>query len=287
VVNTILKLDPRPWAKDDGTVVKVYWVSLEGHPKDVPCYDERGKDLAVGTPLPDGWAIKQSKAGKDYLAAPGKPAGGKREYVPRYTDTREGFDAEQERVDRRRALEYAVAIGSGITTELAEKFYVWLRAPLASVSALAEGSKTREAVGTGTAPVIPPAGADTPLSESGINAPAAPAANTGGWDTPQPDSDTTSTPVRAGQRDTATPADNPALNADRDGALRTGVDATSALESGTVKGKDSDPGSGAALHRTSEECTEAECGWKPPPSPAMAKAGWLVSTCGNVKKAGE
>jgi len=73
-------------------------------------------------------------------------------------------------------------------------------------------------------------GADTPSSESGINAPAAPAANTGGRDTPPPDSDTTSAPSRAGQRDPATPADNPPLDAVRDGATGLGADIPSATE---------------------------------------------------------
>jgi hypothetical protein len=44
-----------------------------------------------------------------------------------WRNTEAGAKYEQERMDRRTALMQAVAIGSGITTELAEKFYQWLR----------------------------------------------------------------------------------------------------------------------------------------------------------------
>ncbi len=77
----------------------------------------------------------------------------------------------QERMDRRTALMQSVAIGSGITTELAEKFYRWLRAPLEDVSApggagteLAEdasGSRPKLPAGTRSAGRADPVGADT------------------------------------------------------------------------------------------------------------------------------
>jgi len=198
------------------------------------------------------WGDGKAKA-KKVTGYPGKaPApqgGGKRDYVPRYGDTREGFDAMQERMDRRTALMQAVAIGSGITTELAEKFYVWLRQSVSaggSRGVLRDGEAANESVGGVRSRPTTHIPADTTSSESGINAPAAPAANTERRATPQPDSDT-----------------------------------TSALEPGTVKGKDSAPGSGAA-HKTSAECTDAGCEWKAAPKP-----DWLVSSCGNAKKASE
>ncbi len=81
---------------------------------------------------------------------PGKPAakeyaGGKREWTPRYTDTREGFLEEQSRIDRRRSLELAQASGVGIVTELAEKFYRFLQEPFTSAAGVTppgeEGAK--------------------------------------------------------------------------------------------------------------------------------------------------
>jgi hypothetical protein len=50
-----------------------------------------------------------------------------RDWVPRYADSEVGWREADERVDRRRALELAQAEGVGITTELATKFYDWLR----------------------------------------------------------------------------------------------------------------------------------------------------------------
>lgn len=117
------------WKKDDGTSTTTYWVTIEGREKDVPCYDERAKDLA-GKPIPEGWEVKQSKAGKDYLAPPrasrggGSGGGG----FAAYRNTKEGQHYEQERMDRRTAAMQAMAGKDTFDLYLAEQIYSWLRA---------------------------------------------------------------------------------------------------------------------------------------------------------------
>jgi hypothetical protein len=71
---------------------------------------------------------------KNYEGKPGSERG-KRDYVPRYTDTPDGFHENDERVDRRKALELAVgwvdvenlqqSLDKIATT--ANAFYAWLR----------------------------------------------------------------------------------------------------------------------------------------------------------------
>lgn len=70
---------------------------------------------------------------------PGRPqagggfGGGSRQFTPSYANTKEGQDAEQERMDRRTALMQAVSCLSqetsnyGAVLEVAEQFYAWLR----------------------------------------------------------------------------------------------------------------------------------------------------------------
>jgi hypothetical protein len=96
-------------------------------------------ELATGSDHPD-WAFQSMGTWDDGKPKPRKvtnypgksPAqsfvgGGKKEYVAAWRNTEPGAKYEQERMDRRTALMQAVAVGSGITTELAEKFYQWLR----------------------------------------------------------------------------------------------------------------------------------------------------------------
>ncbi len=88
----------------------------------------------------------------------------------------------QERMDRRTALMQAVTIGSGITTELAEKFYRWLRAPLET-----SASQT----GEGEAPVT--SGAEDGSEGVGVaaerqaSAPSDPPRRALGWETKHPE----------------------------------------------------------------------------------------------------
>jgi hypothetical protein len=194
----VLKVRPEEWEKD-GEKVVTYWLSLEGREKEVPCYDPRAAELKVGEPLPDGWSVAQSKKGKDYVKTPAAQRGGA---APAFRNTKEGFLAEQEgrlrwqhveeeRRDRRTALMQAVAVGSGITTELAEKFYAWLResvsAPRARTAASAvEGSGVGKPArvgadttvqprgepqekGAGTSPSVMPPGADA-TADAGLTA---------------------------------------------------------------------------------------------------------------------
>jgi hypothetical protein len=131
------------WMKD-GVEATTYWVTLVDGvgQREVPCYDPRGKDLKEDAPLPEGWEVKTSKAGKLYLAAPKatgsggfrSSGGSKKDYIPRHGDTVEGFRENDERVDRRKALELAVQIFNGPTgsvnftlEETANYWYAWLR----------------------------------------------------------------------------------------------------------------------------------------------------------------
>jgi len=156
------------WTNRDNEEVTSYRVTLVdgAGQREVPCYDPRGRDLAEDAPLPDGWEVRMSKAGKLYLAAPKPPtSGGYRSggAPAAWRNTEAGAKYEQERMDRRTALMQAVAIGSGITTDLAEKFYRWLRE---SVSAPG-GEQPLKPVVRDSALDRPVPGADTPVGEGG------------------------------------------------------------------------------------------------------------------------
>jgi hypothetical protein len=98
-------------------------------------------ELATGSDHPD-WAFQSMGTWDDGKPKPRKvtnypgkaPApqssGGGRSVgaaPAAWRNTEAGEAYIQERTDRRTALMQAVAVGSGITTELAEKFYQWLR----------------------------------------------------------------------------------------------------------------------------------------------------------------
>ena len=131
MTDIVERIKVEKWTNRDGKDVISYRVTLvnETGQRDVPCYSLLGKDLKEDAPLPDGWEVKISKAGKPYLAAPRVSGGGRSVGAApaAWRNTEAGAKYEQERMDRRTALMQAVAIGSGITTELAEKFYQWLR----------------------------------------------------------------------------------------------------------------------------------------------------------------
>jgi hypothetical protein len=132
-MDIVERIKVEKWTNRDGEDVTSYRVSLvnETGQREVPCYSPLGKDLKEDAPLPEGWEVKTSKAGKPYLAAPRQSSGGggslRSGASTAWRNTEAGAKYEQERMDRRTALMQAVAIGSGITTELAEKFYQWLR----------------------------------------------------------------------------------------------------------------------------------------------------------------
>jgi len=132
-MDIVERIKVEKWTNRDGEDVTSYRVTLvnETGQREVPCYSPLGKDLKEDAPLPEGWEVKTSKAGKLYLATPRLTSGGGRSGATglstAWRNTEAGAKYEQERMDRRTALMQAVAIGSGITTELAEKFYQWLR----------------------------------------------------------------------------------------------------------------------------------------------------------------
>jgi hypothetical protein len=132
MTDIVERIKVEKWTNRDGEDVTSYRVTLvnETGQREVPCYSPLGKDLKEDAPLPEGWEVKTSKAGKPYLAAPRAsrpPSPGLGPFGASWRNTEAGAKYEQERMDRRTALMQAVAIGSGITTELAEKFYQWLR----------------------------------------------------------------------------------------------------------------------------------------------------------------
>jgi hypothetical protein len=131
MTDIVERIKVEKWTNRDGEDMTSYRVSLvnETGQRDVPCYDPRGKDLKEDAPLPEGWEVRISKAGNPYLAAPRASGGGRSVGAApaAWRNTEAGERFVQERTDRRTALMQAVAIGSGITTELAEKFYQWLR----------------------------------------------------------------------------------------------------------------------------------------------------------------
>lgn len=131
-MTTILNIRESQWKKDDGTETTTYWVSLDDRTKEVPCYDEKAAELKVGDTLPAGWEVKQSKAGKDYLATP-KPARGGGGMSAAYRNTKEGAEAERLSIARSVALQQAVALVPGpdaldytVVLSIADQFYAWL-----------------------------------------------------------------------------------------------------------------------------------------------------------------
>ena len=99
-----------------------------------PNFEQARALLKVGAPIPPDWTVTEGDYGPK--AMPPRPKGGGG--ATAWRNTREGAEYEnanrirwqeyeQERMDRRTALMQAVAANTGITTELAEKFYQWLR----------------------------------------------------------------------------------------------------------------------------------------------------------------
>jgi hypothetical protein len=167
-----------PWTNDKGEQVVVYRVTLvnETGQREVPCYSPLGKDLKEDTPLPEGWEVKTSKAGKPYLAAPRVSGGGRSVGAApaAWRNTEAGAKYEQERMDRRTALMQAVALHGSPATDHApgvlndaDEFYAWLRQ---SVSAPREAGMVRRPDGRAGVDV----GADTPSDGGGgqLNSPA-------------------------------------------------------------------------------------------------------------------
>jgi hypothetical protein len=172
------------WMKD-GVEATTYWVTLVDGvgQREVPCYDPRGKDLKEDAPLPEGWEVKTSKAGKLYLAAPRMPGKGaqgspKWESSSSWRNTEAGAKYEQERMDRRTALMQAVGSGGSNNWLIgADAFYAWLRKSVSAPRSVPEPGTGAGGEWVGTAPAQagprPAVGADTPSDEGGeqLNSP--------------------------------------------------------------------------------------------------------------------
>lgn len=173
-MSAITAIRPSEWERD-GEKVITYWITLDDRQKEVPCYDTAAQDFTVGQPLPEGWEVKTSQKGKEYLAPPRKAGRGPGGAVA-WRNTREGAEFEQanrirwqvyeqERMDRRTALMQAVAAsppGSESITSQAEFFYTWLRETSGAV--VRPASDVAPAPSSARSPV-PGAGATPPSVE--------------------------------------------------------------------------------------------------------------------------
>jgi hypothetical protein len=158
---------PREWDKD-GEKVVTYWVKLTDREKDVPCYQASILDLKLGEPLPEGWEIRQSKAGKDYLAPPRKPGSGsgsgRREMSP---SERAEIRAE---VALKAAVEFfgdraAVQTNLAGVLRVADEMYEWI----SKFSAGAPASSLSPSGSAGGTSSPPPRAQNPPATTSGPN----------------------------------------------------------------------------------------------------------------------
>jgi hypothetical protein len=128
----VVSFDISDWVKEDGTV-KVTTIRFDDG-QEVRGYD-LPKEPRVGEPLPDGWEIATSKAGKPYIKVP-KPGGGRGGGAPAaFRNTRDGFLLEQASIHRsvalQRAVEYypdrvAETEANLTVLQIADDFYAWL-----------------------------------------------------------------------------------------------------------------------------------------------------------------
>lgn len=96
-----------PWEKDGKTR---YYITF-GDGSEAVCFSEQAAALEIGADLPDGWVLEPPKQDgwKPMLKAPKKAGGGGfgGGRPPRWIDTEEGARWQDERINRRRALELA------------------------------------------------------------------------------------------------------------------------------------------------------------------------------------
>ena len=134
----VLSLKQDDFKGSDGNMVTCWKVELDDKTNPVPCYSGEAANLKIGEPLPDGWEVKVSKAGKDYLAVPKASKGGFG--ASSWYNSEAGVRFTQERMDRRTALMQAVELSkregmqSTVMTwpesvaAVSDAFYEWLRA---------------------------------------------------------------------------------------------------------------------------------------------------------------
>jgi hypothetical protein len=183
-MDIVERIKVEKWTNRDGEDVTSYRVTLvnEIGQREVNCYDPRGKDLKEDTPLPEGWEVKTSKAGKPYLAAPRNSAPGGGRSNPLQTawrNTEAGAKYEQERMDRRTALMQAVTAHPSEETPdapvynpeilgTADMFYAWLRQTVDGGGGQSNSPTHREAAPPSSvkrSPNQPPAGWDEPYPD--------------------------------------------------------------------------------------------------------------------------
>jgi len=123
----VVGVEVKDWNKDDGTTVKVSHVRFDDG-QDIPGYD-LPPGIEVGKPLPAGWEIAQSKAGKPYIKVPKPGKGGFGGAPAAYRNTKDGQFYEEERKDRRTALMQAceISVDASVVLKLADTYYTWLR----------------------------------------------------------------------------------------------------------------------------------------------------------------
>jgi hypothetical protein len=154
------------WNKDDGTTVKVTDVTFDSGFK-APGYDLPSVP-EIGKPLPDGWEVATSKAGKPYIKVP-KRGGGGGGGAPAYRNTKEGQAFEQQQMNRRTAIMQArhSPFGGSDAVDLqdAERIYRWLQ------SSEGVGVENDRVFGEGarSAPTTTPS-VDPPVPSSSVEA---------------------------------------------------------------------------------------------------------------------
>lgn len=146
----VIAVEVNEWDKGADGIVKVSNVTFDDGSK-APGYD-LPPGIEVGKPLPEGWEIATSKAGKPYIKVP-KP-GGKGGFgggPAAFRNTKEGFLLEQDSIHRSVALQQAIALVAPVTLSAhatldaatiigaANDFYEWLRKPAGVVPAMGMG----------------------------------------------------------------------------------------------------------------------------------------------------
>jgi hypothetical protein len=131
-MSVITRVRDSDWRKDDGTTVRVTTLRFEDG-TEAPGYDLPSVP-EVGKPLPDGWEVATSKAGKPYVKVP-KSRNPDKGGMSAYRNTKEGQAFEQQQMNRRTALMQAVAYCEAVYARndsielwgLSNTMYEWLQ----------------------------------------------------------------------------------------------------------------------------------------------------------------
>lgn len=139
----VTAVEVKDWDKGAEGIVKVSNVTFDDG-RTIAGYDLPSQP-EISKPLPDGWEVATSKAGKPYIKVP-KP--GKPPMPAAFRNTERGFLLEQDSIHRSVALQAAVSLADkpGATSEVmpwpasvtavAQHFYEWLRTPTTAVQSL-------------------------------------------------------------------------------------------------------------------------------------------------------